>query len=45
MALALLGSAAVACTPVTWQHAQLGVTPSEAELTECNQAAYLEAQR
>jgi hypothetical protein len=45
IALALLGSAIVACTPVTWQHAQLGVAPSQVELGECNQAAYYEAQR
>ncbi len=45
LAVALLGGAAAACTPVTWQHAQLGVAPSQAELGECNQAAYLEAQR
>jgi hypothetical protein len=45
LAGALMGGLAAACTPVAWQHAALGVAPSEAELGECNQAAYLEAQR
>jgi hypothetical protein len=45
LAGALLGGVAAGCTPVTWQHASLGVAPSQAELGECNQAAYLEAQR
>lgn len=45
MAAAVLGGTVAACAPVTWQHAQLGVAPSQAELGECNHAAYLEAQR
>lgn len=45
LAGALLGGLAAGCTPVTWQHAALGVAPSQAELGECNQSAYLEAQR
>jgi hypothetical protein len=40
-----LGLAAAACTPVQWQHATLGVAPSDAEKGECNQSAYYEAQR
>ncbi len=40
-----MGTAASGCTPVAWQHASLGVAPSQAEVTECNQSAYLEAQR
>lgn len=45
LAAALLGALAAGCTPVTWQHASLGVAPTQAELGECNQSAYLEAQR
>jgi hypothetical protein len=45
LAGALLGGLAAGCTPVAWQHASLGVAPSQAELGECNQSAYLEAQR
>ena len=40
-----LAAATAACTPVQWQHSSLGVAPSQAELGECNQAAYYEAQR
>lgn len=43
-ALALV-AAASACTPVQWQNQTSGVAPSQAELGECNQAAYYEAQR
>jgi hypothetical protein len=28
-----------------WQHSSLGVNPSEAEVGECNQSAFHEAQR
>jgi hypothetical protein len=34
-----------ACTPVQWQHASLGVAPTQAEVDECNRAAFYEAQR
>jgi hypothetical protein len=40
-----VGVAACGCTPVQWQHTALGVSPSEAELEQCNQAAFQEAQR
>jgi hypothetical protein len=40
-----LGVAAGACTPMQWQHQALGVTPSQAEVGECNQSAFYEANR
>lgn len=40
-----MGALLAACTPMHWQHASLGVAPSEAEVGECNQAAFHEAQR
>ena len=40
-----LALATAACTPVQWQNASSGAAPSQAELGECNQAAYYEAQR
>ena len=42
-----LGLAAVAagCTTTQWQNPSLGTAPSQAEISECDQAAYYEAQR
>jgi hypothetical protein len=45
LAVALLGGLLGACAPVQWQHASLGMAPSEAEVGECNRSAYLEAER
>jgi hypothetical protein len=41
----LLAALLAACTPMQWQHASLGVAPSQAEVGECNQSAFYEAQR
>lgn len=45
VAIAVLGGLTAACAPVEWQHTAFGVAPSEAEISECNRSAYLEAQR
>jgi hypothetical protein len=43
--LAGLAGLIASCTPMEWQHASLGSMPSEADVGECNQLAFHEAQR
>lgn len=45
LACCALGAVLSACTPMQWQSASLGVAPSKAEIDECNQSAFYEAQR
>lgn len=40
-----VGALLAACTPMQWQHASLGVAPTQAEVDECNRASFYEAQR
>ena len=40
-----LVAATAGCTTSEWQNASQGTPPSEAEIAECKQAAYYEAQR
>lgn len=40
-----MGALLAACTPMQWQHASMGVAPSQGEVNECNQAASYEAHR